>query len=43
MATPRVTIWNEYQHERTDPQVAEIYPDGIHGTIAQHLRATGLS
>lgn len=43
MATPRVTIWNEYQHERTNPKVAEIYPDGIHGTIAQQLRATGLT
>lgn len=41
-STLRVTIWNEYQHEKTDPHVARIYPDGIHEAIAQHLRSTGL-
>lgn len=34
----RVTIWNEGRHERQNPQVREIYPDGIHGAIASHLR-----
>jgi trehalose utilization protein len=29
----RVTIWNEYRHERENPNVAAIYPDGIHGAI----------
>lgn len=38
----RVTIWNEYRHEREDPQVAEIYPTGIHGALAETLRSTGL-
>ncbi|HCF29226.1 MAG TPA: trehalose utilization protein ThuA [Cyanobacteria bacterium UBA11049] len=39
---PRVTVWNECQHEKNDPKVAEIYPDGIHEAIAQHLRTSGL-
>ncbi len=30
----RVTIWNEYRHEREDDEVAAIYPDGIHATLA---------
>jgi trehalose utilization protein len=33
----RVTIWNEFVHERTNPVVAKIYPDGIHGTLAMAL------
>lgn len=34
----RVTVWNENVHEKTNPKVAEIYPDGIHGAIAAGLR-----
>lgn len=34
----RVTVWNENVHEKTNPQVAEIYPEGIHGAIATGLR-----
>lgn len=34
MEPTRVTIWNEHIHERTEPLVASIYPDGIHGAIA---------
>jgi len=34
-----VTVWNEYLHEKRDPRIAEIYPDGIHVAIAEHLRA----
>ena len=33
----RVTIWNEFVHERTNPVVAQIYPDGIHATLARAL------
>jgi trehalose utilization protein len=33
----RVTIWNEYIHERRDESVKRIYPDGIHGAIAAGL------
>jgi len=35
----RVTIWNEYLHEKRNPEVAEIYPEGIHGAIAKYLRS----
>ena len=34
----RVTVWNEFQHERTQEKVKEIYPDGIHACIAKFLR-----
>ncbi len=36
--TVRVTVWNEFQHEKTSPKVAAVYPEGIHGAIAKHLR-----
>ncbi len=26
----RVTIWNEFLHEKTHPDVMPIYPNGIH-------------
>ena len=35
----RVTVWNEYRQERSDPPVREVYPDGIHAPIAEGLRA----
>jgi len=34
----RVTVWNEFIHERHNADVAAIYPDGIHNTIAGFLR-----
>lgn len=40
---PRVTVWNEYQHEKINAEVAKIYPDGIHQTIARHLGQAGLT
>ena len=33
----RAVVWNEYVHERENPIVREIYPDGIHGAIAAGL------
>ncbi len=39
--TLRVTVWNEYRHERTNERVAAIYPEGIHATIAAALREHG--
>jgi trehalose utilization protein len=39
----RVTVWNEYRHEKTHAKVAQVYPDGIHEAIATHLRAAGLA
>src|SRR2546429_3320667 len=34
----RVTIWNEYVHERREPSVQAIYPDGMHAPIAEGIR-----
>lgn len=34
----RVTVWNEGRHEKQNPTVAKIYPEGIHGAIAGALR-----
>ncbi len=34
----RVTVWSEYRHEKKNPKVAEIYPNGMHEVIAAHLR-----
>lgn len=33
----RVTVWNEFRHEQSNPVVQEVYPDGIHGQIANFL------
>lgn len=34
----RVTIWNEFLHEKTNHAVREIYPGGIHQVLADALR-----
>ncbi len=36
-----VTVWNEFRHERRNPRVAEVYPDGMHTVIAGALREAG--
>ncbi len=41
--TPRVTVWNEGRHEKIDPAVGKVYPEGIHGAIAKGLRSHGLT
>ncbi len=35
----KVTVWNEYVHELEDAQIGEVYPKGIHGAIADFLKA----
>jgi trehalose utilization protein len=35
----RVTIWNEFVHERENAHVRSLYPDGIHQTLANALSA----
>ena len=35
----KIKIWNEHVHERKDEAIAEIYPAGIHGAIAEGLTA----
>ena len=37
----RVTVWNEFVHEKSDEKIGKIYPDGMHGAIARGLRACG--
>jgi trehalose utilization protein len=37
----RVTVWNEFRHEKHSDEVAEIYPDGIHTAIADGLEEYG--
>ena len=34
----RVTVWNEFVHEQSDPKVQAIYPAGIHAVVADALR-----
>ena len=33
----RVLVWNEYVHEKTMPEVARVYPKGIHTVLAEFL------
>ena len=33
----KITVWNENQHEKTDPRVTELYPGGLHAYIAGFL------
>ncbi len=35
----RITVWNEYKHEREYENIRKIYPEGIHGCIASFLKA----
>jgi trehalose utilization protein len=37
----RVTVWGENVHERREPAVAAIYPEGMHETIAAGIREHG--
>ena len=38
----QVTIWNEFYHEKSNPKIAEIYPDGLHKAIADGIAAPDL-
>lgn len=37
----RVTIWNEFRHERTDEAVQAVYPKGIHVALQEALDGFG--
>ena len=41
MKTIRVTVWNEFRHEKRWEEVRKLYPDGLHATIAEALRECG--
>ncbi len=36
-AAVRVTVWNEFRHERKSEKIAKLYPKGMHGAIADYL------
>ncbi|MBO4304306.1 MAG: ThuA domain-containing protein [Lentisphaeria bacterium] len=38
----RVTIWNEFRHEKQNSAIAAIYPEGIHKAIAKGIAADDL-
>ena len=35
----RVTIWNEFRHEKTNETAKALYPNGLHATIGEYLDA----
>ncbi|MBQ8313391.1 MAG: ThuA domain-containing protein, partial [Clostridia bacterium] len=35
--TLRVTVWNEFVHERELPEIRAVYPEGIHGCLRSFL------
>ena len=41
--TIKVTIWNEGRHEKLHPNVAAIYPSGIHSAISAGLENEGFA
>lgn len=42
MANPiRVTVWSEFRHEKHNPRIQAVYPNGMHAVIADALRRQG--
>ena len=39
----RVTVWSEFRHEKHNPKVQAVYPNGMHVVIADALRQQGFS
>ncbi|HHH76477.1 MAG TPA: trehalose utilization protein ThuA, partial [Phycisphaerae bacterium] len=37
----KVTIWNEFRHEKSNEAVMKLYPDGMHAVIAKFLTEAG--
>lgn len=35
--TIRVTVWSEFRHEKKNPKVAELYPQGMHQALADAI------
>jgi len=40
--TTKITIWNEGRHEKLHPNIARIYPHGIHAQLQQAYRTRAL-
>lgn len=36
-----VTVWNENRHEQTHAEIRALYPNGIHGAVAEAIRERG--
>ncbi len=41
MSEIRVTVWNEFRHEREGGDATECYPDGIHAVLAEAFESQG--
>lgn len=39
MSKIRVTLWNEFRHEKTEEEARKMYPNGLHATIKSGLEA----
>lgn len=39
----KVTVWNEFEHERSEEKVRQVYPEGIHKAIAGFLASDEIS
>ncbi len=37
----RVTVWNEFRHEKTKENVKALYPNGLHAVVGEFLSETG--
>lgn len=37
----RVTVWNEFRHEKTKEKVKALYPNGLHAVVGEFLSETG--
>lgn len=38
---PRITIWNEYRHEKSHEEVRKVYPEGLHAPLAKYFEEKG--
>jgi trehalose utilization protein len=43
MTARRVTVWNEFWYEKNVDEVARLYPEGMHATLAKPLRDAGFT
>ncbi|MCC6802696.1 MAG: ThuA domain-containing protein [Anaerolineae bacterium] len=39
----RITVWNEFRHEKHNERIIKVYPDGIHTVITDGLREHGFT
>ena len=38
MSDIRLTIWNEFRHEKNNEQIKALYPRGMHAALADHMQ-----